>query len=182
MKNAPRSFPRSTPKRPANDDLESPKKIPLAPPSWTFMVVREEEDEDVCLTPGKKDVIPPLVWSVVPWHSGPPSSTSSIFSTGPSLVSSTVRLMFLVQETVLVVTWLVAAWLWASDPQSGPKKSPSPRASSSVIDLEEVEKAEEGEDDDEDVDEENEVPGTLEMFAGEDLEPSCSKINWEDFT
>ncbi len=45
--------------------------------------------------------------------------------------------------------------------------------------MEEEEEAEEEmeEDDEEDVAGENEVPGTLEMVAGDALEPSCSRIN-----
>lgn len=53
-----------------------------------------------------------------------------------------------------------------------PVKSPVLPLETSVMDLECVEE----------LDEEVEVPGTLEIVAGEDMEPSLSRVSWRDFT
>lgn len=51
------------------------------------------------------------------------------------------------------------------------------------VEEEEAEEAEEAEEDDEaDVAGENEVPGSLEMVAGDEWEPSSSRINATIFT
>lgn len=47
---------------------------------------------------------------------------------------------------------------------------------------EEGEEEEEEAKEDDDEDEEVEVPGTLETVAGDELEPSSSRINWTVFT
>lgn len=91
--------------------------------------------------------------------------------------------MVLVQLTVFVLTWLLLTLGWPrnSVPPNPPSKSPSPRPDGSVMDLEEEEEVAEDEDDDEE-DDEWEVPGTLETVAGDELEPSSSKINSTVFT
>ncbi len=92
-------------------------------------------------------------------------------------------------QLVLVDTWLKLWWPRPSNSPPTPNKPLSPRPPSSVMDLDEVEEevekeveeeAEEG--DDEDVDEETGVPGTLEIVAGDCLEPSSSRINCKFFT
>lgn len=60
-----RNPPRSKPVCP-NVVLESSVRLPLAPPTWTDLeVIDEEEEEDVCVRVGKRELIPPPVWSVI---------------------------------------------------------------------------------------------------------------------
>lgn len=60
--------------------------------------------------------------------------------------------------------------------------SASPRPLISVIDLDDVEEVDDEDEEDEDVDEEKEVPGTLETVAGDELEPSSSRTKWTVLT
>lgn len=76
--------------------------------------------------------------------------------------------MDLLQETDLVDTWLVLGW-----PRSNPPNPKSSDPPSSVMDLDEPEEGEGGGG----VDDKREVPGTLDMVAGEELEPSSSRTN-----
>lgn len=122
-----------------------------------------EEDDDDEVRVGKKEVRSSLLSSVKVWHSGPPSTTSSLFSTGPFAVWTMVVLMVLVQLAVWVVVWVLL--------DSPSNKAPPWGPLSSVMDLEEEAEEEEARD------EEYEVPGTLETVAGDELEPSSASIN-----
>lgn len=152
-----------------NPDLESANMLPLDPPEWKDEEEEEEEDEekdeeeDDPVSVGNKEPIPPFVKPPIPSHSGPPP-TSSTRSTGPSLVWTTVLLMVLVQLMVLVLRLTLG---WPRCPVL------SPRPESSVMDLDEDPEEEESEGGDV----EWEVPGTLETVAGDELEPSSSRMN-----
>lgn len=86
-----------------------------------------------------------------------------------------VLLTVFVQLTVLVLEWLMLGWL--CDPSNPLKKLPSPRPESSVMDLAEDGEVEVAEEENEEDDDECDVPGPLEMVAGDELEPSSSKTN-----
>lgn len=167
--NAPKSAPNGF-----NPDLESANMLPLDPPEWKDEEEDEEDEEDEPVSVGNKEPRPPFVKPPIPSHPGPPP-TSSTCSTGPSLVWTTVLLMVLVQLTVLVLM-LTLGWPWSPVSSKSLKKSPSPRPESSVMDLD-GDPEEEDEDEDEEGDVEWEVPGTLETVAGDELEPSSSRMN-----
>ncbi len=77
--------------------------------------------------------------SVLRTHPGPLSTTSSVLSTGPSFVCSTLVLMVLVQ---LGDVWVVTGWL---RPLNTPPNKPPPCPPNSVMDLDDVEEEEEEE-------------------------------------
>lgn len=102
----------------------------------------DDDDDEAKVRVGKREVSSPLLSSVKVWHSGPPSTTSSLFSTGPFAVWTMVVLMDLVQVALWVDTWV----LLDSPSKRPPNKSPSWDPPSSVMDLEEEVEEEEARD------------------------------------
>lgn len=102
----------------------------------------DDDDDDAKVRVGKREVSSPLLSSVKVWHSGPPSTTSSLFSSGPFAVWTMVVLMVLVQLAV----WVDKRVLLDS-PSNRPSNKPPPWGPpSSVMDIVEEAEEEEGRD------------------------------------